>query len=75
MALASFKGGRLSAGNDEINLPHRNEILASDNTIYCDMITGERRIGKISFNEEFISICAKTVAEYLKNNPNILENL
>lgn len=47
----------------------------ADNTILCELKTATTKMGKITFDKEFISLCAKAVADYIKNNPIILQDI
>lgn len=65
----------MSAEKTTIELYAKENISLEDNTILYDMNTATTRMGKISFGSEFILLCAKTVAEYIKNNPDALNNI
>jgi hypothetical protein len=65
----------LSAEKTKIDLYDKKNISLEDNTILYEMNTATTQMGKISFGSEFILLCAKTVAEYIKNNPDALNNI
>lgn len=46
-----------------------------DNTIFHNTETDETFLGKIIFDEDFKTLCAKAVAEYMKQNPDALEKM
>ncbi len=47
----------------------------ADDTIFCDMQTGEVKSGIIHYKDEFIVECAQSLAYYLLDNPDIVKQM
>lgn len=58
----------------KIDLKKLYELPTAENTLFYDLETKTTRIGKISFDKNFITLCAKAVAEYIKKNPKVIRH-
>lgn len=47
----------------------------ADDTILCDMQTGEVKSGNLHYSDEFIVSCAESLAYYLLDNPDIVKQM
>ena len=47
----------------------------ADDTIFCNMLTGEIRSGEIHYTDEFVAGCAQSLAHYLLDNPDIVKRM
>lgn len=52
-----------------------NSENIADDTIFCDMQTGEVRSGELHFSDEFVAECAQSLAYYLLDNPDIVKQM
>ena len=52
-----------------------NSENVADDTIFCDMQTGEVKSGTIHYSDEFIESCAQSLAYYLLDNPDIVKQM
>lgn len=51
------------------------DISLSDNTIYGDINTEQIQMGKMNFSKNLITLCARAVADYIKNNRETVEKI
>ena len=54
-------------------IPNSDNIV--DDTIFCDMQTGEVKSGVLHYSDEFIAECAQSLAYYLLDNPDIVKQM
>lgn len=54
-------------------LENSNNI--ADDTIFCDMQTGEVKSGLLHYSNEFVTECAQSLAYYLLDNPDIVKQM
>lgn len=47
----------------------------TDDTIFCDMQTGEVKSGELHFDDEFVASCAQSLAYYLLDNPDTVKQM
>lgn len=52
-----------------------NSNNIADDTIFCDMQTGEVKSGVLHYSNEFIAECAQSLAYYLLDNPDIVKQM
>ena len=52
-----------------------NSENIADDTIFCDMQTGEVKSGVLHYSNEFIYECAQHLAYYLLDNPDIVKQM
>ena len=52
-----------------------NSENIADDTIFCDIQTGEVKSGIIHYSDEFIVSCAQSLAYYLLDNPDIVKRM
>lgn len=52
-----------------------NSANIEDDTIFCDMQTGEVKSGDLHYSDEFIVSCAESLAYYLLDNPDIVKQM
>lgn len=50
-------------------------MVVADDTIFCNMLTGEIRSGNIHYTDEFVAGCAQSLAHYLLDNPDIVKQM
>lgn len=46
-----------------------------DDTIFCNMQTGEVKSGQLHYGDNFIANCAQSLAYYLLDNPDIVKQM
>lgn len=49
--------------------------MVVDDTIFCNMLTGEIRSGEIHYTDEFVAECAQSLAYYLLDNPDVVKQM
>lgn len=54
-------------------IPNSDNIV--DDTIFCDMQTGEVKSGVLHYSDEFIAECAQSLAYYLLDNSDIVKQM
>lgn len=47
----------------------------ADDTILCDMQTGEVKSGELHCGDDFVASCAQSLAYYLLDNPDIVKQM
>ena len=47
----------------------------ADDTIFCNMQTGEVKSGELHFGDEFVANCAQSLAYYLLDNPDTVKQI
>ncbi len=65
---------KLSAYNGSPKYLDNSKHIADD-TIFCDMQTGEVKSGVLHYNKKFIAECAQSLAYYLLDNPDIVKQM
>ncbi len=65
---------KLSAYNGSPKYLDNSKDIADD-TIFCDMETGEVKSGELHYSDEFVAECAQSLAYYLLDNSDIVKQM
>lgn len=65
---------KLSAYNGSPKYLDNSKNIADD-TIFCDMETGEVKSGELHYGNDFVASCAQSLAYYLLDNPEIVKQM